>query len=205
MIKMSVITQSLHSVYQYIDFNLDYVFDGTELVKWLPHHLCTSYFLAGPLQLKPAWMLWCWLCGVDFSLDRTLDKTTGWIKSLPGCPTIPNWQPCSSVPTILTRSLTAFLPETKWIASGYHYCNYPNYTTRDPGLQLLNVTPLCWWTKTIFALYFTVLKCCIMILKLGCYNEWSSPHTCGLKGELQSQAAVVRLMGRLETWEAEGH
>lgn len=86
--------------------------------KWQPNHLCTSYFLSGPRQLKSAWMLWCQPCGIDSSLIRILDKTTGWTKYFPGCPIGQNWQLCSSVHTILTRSPTAFLPETK---CGYHH------------------------------------------------------------------------------------
>lgn len=99
--------------------------DGAELAKWLPNHPSMSYFLPDAQQLKPAWMLWFHLCGVDTSLVRTLDKTTSWIKSLPGCCTGQNCQPSSSVPSILTTSLTAFLPETKWSTwCGYHYCNF---------------------------------------------------------------------------------
>lgn len=119
--------------------------DGAELAKWLPNHPSMSYFLPDAQQLKPAWMLWFHLCGVDTSLVRTLDKTTSWIKSLPGCCTGQNCQPSSSVPSILTTSLTAFLPETKWSTwCGYHYCNFyiKSYaggfqTSMDPRLFVL--------------------------------------------------------------------
>lgn len=144
------------------EFDLVYVFDGTELAKWLSNHLCTSYLITGLQQLKPAWMLWRQPCGVDSTLDSTLDKTKGWVKSLPGCPTGQNWQPCSSVPTILTRSLTAFPPETKWITCGYHYCNFyiKSYSggSMDPRLCFYSLcsfgynSRLRWnfWAEVIF-------------------------------------------------------
>lgn len=98
---------------------------GAEWAKWLLNLASMGYFLPDAQQLRTAWMFWCQLCGAEPSLLRTLDPTTSWLKSLPGCPTGQTWQPCSSVPSILTRSLSVFQPGTKWnVWCGYRCCNF---------------------------------------------------------------------------------
>lgn len=140
--------------------------------KWLSNHLCTSYSISGPQQLKPAWMLWCQPCGAYSSLDSTLDKTTGWIKSLPRCPTGQNWQPCGSVPTILTRSLTAFLPETKWNTCGYHYCNF--HKSYSEGFPNHHGPPDCvGFLSTLWSgmeQQVTLKRIVILLIRLGIFR-----------------------------------
>lgn len=101
------------------------VFDLHSWDKWQSNQLCTNYFLSGPQQLKSAWTFWWQPCGIGFTLDSTLDKTTAWIKYMSGCPTDQRWQLYSSAHIILTRLLTDFLLEIKWNTCRYHYCHTP--------------------------------------------------------------------------------
>lgn len=120
---------------------------------WQPNQLCTSYFLSCLLKLKSAWTLWCQPCGIDSTLISILDRTTGWITYFPACPTGQNWQLCSSVHTILTRSPAAFPPETKWNKCRYYYVISCVIKSYSGGLGL-NIT------KTInVKLFIKVSKC----------------------------------------------